>query len=66
MEKNNRGVLELFKSIPAIWGQQVMKVGPLKKKKCVRHGCGADNLLRFPLLVSHDLKFQHIHEAVVI
>lgn len=33
VEKNNRGVLKLFKSVPAIWGQQVMKTEPLKKKK---------------------------------
>lgn len=33
---------------------------------CARHGCGADNLLSLTLLVSHDLKFQHIHEVVVI
>lgn len=32
MEGNNCGVLKLFKSIPTIWGQQVMKVGLLKKK----------------------------------
>lgn len=36
------------------------------KKRCVRHGCGADNLLSFTLLVSHGLKFPHIHEVVVI
>lgn len=33
VEKNNRGVLKLFKSVPAIWGQQVMKAGPLKKNE---------------------------------
>lgn len=37
-----------------------------KKKRCVRHGCGADNLLSFTLLVSHGLKFPRIHEVVVI
>jgi len=31
LEKNNHGMLKLFKSIAAIWGQQVMKLGPLKK-----------------------------------
>lgn len=65
VEKNNRGVLELFKSIPAIWGQQVMNVEPLKKK-CSSHGFCTDNLLSFTLMISCDLKFQRILEVVVI